>query len=51
MIQKAFGNEAMGRTQVKEWMSVESDEHSGGPRQAGTRWCAFCHAGYLENNN
>ena len=39
MIQKAFGNGAMGRTQVKEWcrrfkegwMSVESDERSGRP--------------------
>jgi hypothetical protein len=30
MIQKAFGNEAMGHTPVKEWTSVESDEHSGG---------------------
>ena len=30
MFQKAFGNEAMGRTQVKDWTSVKSDEHSGG---------------------
>jgi len=37
MIQKAFGNKAMARTQVEEWFkrfkegwaSVESDEHSG----------------------
>jgi len=29
-IQKTFGNEAMGHTQVKEWTSVESDEHSRG---------------------
>jgi AraC-like DNA-binding protein len=39
IIQKAFGNEAMGCTQVKEWFrhfkegwtSAESDEHSGRP--------------------
>jgi hypothetical protein len=39
MIQKTFGNQALGHTQVKkwyrrfkeEWMSVESDEHSGMP--------------------
>jgi len=37
MIQKAFGNEAMGHMLVKEWMSVKSDEHSGGPQQAGPR--------------
>ena len=39
MIQKGFGNEALGCTQIKEWFrwckegrtSVESDEHSGRP--------------------
>jgi hypothetical protein len=39
MIQRGFGNKAMGHTQVKEWfrwlkerwMSVESDERSGRP--------------------
>jgi hypothetical protein len=39
MIQTAFGNEALGCTQIKEWfrwckegrMSVKSDEHSGRP--------------------
>jgi hypothetical protein len=39
MIQKAFGNETMGRMQVKKWFrrfkegwaSFESDEHSGRP--------------------
>jgi len=39
MVQKAFGNEAMGYTQVKEWFwqfievwsAVESDECSGRP--------------------
>jgi len=39
MIQKAFGNEAMGHTQVKEWIrpfkegraSLESDQCSGRP--------------------
>jgi hypothetical protein len=29
MIQKAFGNEAMGHTQVKEWRSVKNNEHLG----------------------
>jgi hypothetical protein len=28
--QKAFGNEAMGHKQVKEWTSVNTDEHSEG---------------------
>jgi hypothetical protein len=42
VIQKAFGNEAMGCTQIKEWcrrckegrMSVEIDEHSGRPSRS-----------------
>jgi len=37
MIQKAFGNEAMGHMLVKEWMSVKSDEHSGGSSTSRTK--------------
>ena len=37
MIQKAFGNEAMGHMLVKEWMSVKSDEHSGGSLTSRTK--------------
>ena len=49
MIQKAFGNEAMGHTQVMEWFrlfkegqtSAESDERSGRPSTGRKQLGAF----------
>jgi hypothetical protein len=58
MVQKAFGNEEMGYTQVKEWFwqfievrsSVESDECSGRPSM---RWNQLlidkAHSAMLDN--
>jgi histone-lysine N-methyltransferase SETMAR len=45
MIQKTFGNEAIGRTQIKKWFrrfkegrtSAVSDERSGRPSTSGTQ--------------